>query len=87
MLAEQGNACAVCGTGFSETVPPRIDHDHNCCPTAKTCGKCLRGILCPTCTSFAAYIETRFGIMEDMFRYLRLHLEARVSTNKLSGGE
>ena len=86
MLDEQNHACAVCKTEFSETVKPKIDHDHNCCPTAYTCGNCLRGILCPTCTSFAKYIETRFSVMEDMFRYLRLHLENR-TTNKLSGGE
>lgn len=85
MLTEQNNSCAVCMTGFTESVKPKIDHDRNCCPTANTCGKCIRGILCPTCTSFAAYIETRFSIMEDMFRYLRLHLEARHNVKSQGG--
>jgi hypothetical protein len=34
--------CAVCGT--KENL--HIDHDHACCPGVKTCGKCVRGVLC-----------------------------------------
>lgn len=50
MLEEQGGGCALChkipeiGRGLS------IDHDHACCPeTAKSCGKCIRGLLCGNC--------------------------------------
>lgn len=36
--------CAICGT--MENL--QIDHDHRCCPRTnrKTCGKCVRGVLC-----------------------------------------
>ena len=51
-LAAQGGACLVCGT----TSPPgnfdgwAVDHDHKCCPGSKrTCGRCVRGILCSKC--------------------------------------
>lgn len=87
LLDEQNNSCAVCERDFSDKVKPKIDHDRNCCPTASTCGKCLRGILCSECTTFARYIETRFDVMEDMFRYLRLHLEARAKRIQFTGGE
>ena len=51
MLAAQDGRCAICGTDepggrFGQW---HIDHDHNCCPNAESCGKCLRDILCHMC--------------------------------------
>lgn len=37
--------CQVCGS--SENL--HIDHDHECCPGAITCGQCVRGVLCGHC--------------------------------------
>ena len=34
--------CAVCGS-MNDL---EIDHDHNCCPGVKSCGKCVRDALC-----------------------------------------
>jgi len=34
--------CRICGSSDN----PHVDHDHTCCPGDKTCGKCVRGILC-----------------------------------------
>ena len=59
MLAAQGGGCAVCGT----TVPGgrgafHVDHDHACCPGRKSCGKCIRGLLC-------ARHNTALGLLDD----------------------
>lgn len=27
----------------------QVDHDHSCCSTSKSCGKCIRGIVCQSC--------------------------------------
>lgn len=39
--------CQVCGS--QEKL--NIDHDHKCCPpgTQRTCGRCIRGVLCRSC--------------------------------------
>jgi hypothetical protein len=44
----QDDCCAICGDRFG-TEAPDIDHDHACCPTERTCGKCTRGLLCGHC--------------------------------------
>lgn len=73
MLAEQGNACAVCRVSF-ETVRPNIDHDHNCCKGSRSCGKCVRGILCPSCLTLASLMETKMKFSTNLFNYLTMHL-------------
>lgn len=44
--AAQNMCCAVCKTGTRDPYSGMaIDHDHRCCPTVPTCGKCTRGII------------------------------------------
>lgn len=48
----QNGVCAICGpwTGYNgSTRDLSTDHDHDCCPTVPTCGKCTRGLLCKHC--------------------------------------
>jgi hypothetical protein len=45
-------ACEACGTRKDELalgIRLVLDHDHSCCPTEFTCGKCIRGVLCTSC--------------------------------------
>lgn len=51
MLAEQGNCCYLCGEQLEDAygLPVHIDHDRSCCPTDKSCGKCIRGITHQKC--------------------------------------
>lgn len=63
-LIEDGeDRCAVCGTEEpgktgSNGKHWHIDHDHSCCPSNRSCGRCIRGILCGRC-------NTAIGSLKD----------------------
>ena len=51
LLKSQNNNCGICSRKFwDETSGPNIDHDHSCCnEQQKSCGRCIRGLLCASC--------------------------------------
>lgn len=49
LLIGQGSCCAICKVPDSGQRSWHIDHDHTCCPGKKSCGKCVRGLLCSNC--------------------------------------
>lgn len=50
MLVAQGGCCKICRKeGRGKRVRLCVDHDHRCCPGKKSCGKCIRGLLCNEC--------------------------------------
>lgn len=67
ILESQGGGCAIC---HKEPVrnPLCVDHDHRCCPGSKTCGKCVRGLLCVYCNSTVGKLET--GSFEPHLAYI-----------------
>lgn len=70
MFDAQGGVCAMCGGPPEDGRMLAIDHDHSCCPAARACGKCIRGLLCGRCNKDLGIYEKR---KDDCERYLRSH--------------
>lgn len=73
LLADQGGTCANSGCGSDNDGKHfAVDHDHKCCSTEKTCGKCVRGLLCNRCNRMIGMVDddTRFfiGLVEYLNR-------------------
>lgn len=58
LTAIQGGLCAICRRDPGEVGTLHVDHDHGCCPTpAKSCGNCVRGLLCRDCNTSIGMIK------------------------------
>ena len=49
MLKSQGGTCAICYQDDPSGRRLAVDHDRSCCPGKKSCGKCVRALLCGNC--------------------------------------
>lgn len=66
MVKNQKGRCAIC---FKKPHRFMVDHDHACCPGRKTCGKCIRGLLCQRCNILLGFAEDN-RLSENVRRYL-----------------
>lgn len=72
MLEEQNNCCASCGIddpGIKGVW--YVDHDHTCCPSSGSCGKCVRGLLCHNCNSMLGYAKDDPERLAGGLKYLQ----------------
>jgi hypothetical protein len=61
-LASQGGCCAICaattpGGKWGPSGRLHVDHDHDCCPGTKTCGACIRDLLCNGCNNGTGIVD------------------------------
>ena len=71
LLDTQGGLCAICA---DELTAPHIDHDHSCCPGYRSCGRCVRGLLCASCNHMLGKAHDRPEVLEAAASYLRRSL-------------
>lgn len=78
LLQTQEWRCAVCRERFEAEFSssgsrggPFVDHDHACCPGSKSCGNCVRGLLCMRCNTAAGLLRDDPIIIARLGRYLR----------------
>lgn len=73
LLERQGGVCGICGTdtpGYSNHESWSVDHDHACCPEARCCGKCVRGLLCHNCNMMIGHARDNPAILGAGIVYL-----------------
>lgn len=65
MLEAQGGVCAICARPEPKAGKKlAVDHNHACCPGKKSCGKCVRSLLCSEC-------NMAIGLLSDDSNRLR----------------
>jgi hypothetical protein len=67
ILKTQGGGCKICGGLNANGKDLAVDHDHSCCDGRKSCGRCVRGLLCSRC-------NTGIGMLGDSAERLRIAL-------------
>lgn len=68
---EQGGRCAICRFASGKTRRLSVDHDHSCCPTTPTCGKCTRGLLCRPCNTLLGRARDAIEFFQRAIDYLK----------------
>lgn len=70
MLSAQGGVCATCRSECSTGKALAVDHNKACCPGDKSCGKCIRGLLCRDCNTALGMVKDKREILAALVRYL-----------------
>lgn len=66
MFNRQGRKCLICHRTEKQVTHWHTDHDHSCCSgRTKTCGKCVRGILCRGCNTKLGWYEIHRSELHD----------------------
>lgn len=72
LVESQAGACAICGevNGNRNGYALAVDHDHSCCPGERSCGNCVRGLLCANCNIGVGYFKNDVARLAAAMRYL-----------------
>ena len=73
ILSAQNGVCAICHESCSTGYRLAVDHDHSCCPGKKSCGKCIRGLLCANCNHVLGLVKDSPELLRIAADYLDLH--------------
>lgn len=60
--------CFICG-GY---IKLGIDHDHSCCSEGRSCGKCVREVLCTKCNAALGLTGENVEILQRLIAYVLL---------------
>jgi Recombination endonuclease VII len=78
MRDEQGGVCAICGGVNANGKALSVDHDHDCCEGDRSCGSCIRGLLCSNCNFATGLMKDDPDRLEAASTYIRTHRAQRL---------
>ena len=67
MLSKYNGKCYSC----KDRDAVSIDHDHGCCDRSRSCGKCIRGILCNQCNTALGLLQDNKKKIKGLLEYLK----------------
>ena len=70
MLDAQGGTCHICGGSSKDGRALAVDHDHACCPGVRSCGKCVRSLLCTDCNTGLGSFKDDVTLLRTAIAYL-----------------
>lgn len=75
MRKQQSYRCAICDRHEDEIKGVLgVDHDHRCCPTGgKSCGSCIRALLCNDCNTGLGKFGDDISILKRAIEYISSH--------------
>lgn len=71
MFDAQGGVCAVCERPDATGRDLSVDHDHACCRGSRSCGQCVRGLLCTRCNLGLGRLQDSPELVSRASAYLR----------------
>jgi hypothetical protein len=77
MLLKQGGKCSICKNPPALVGNLVVDHNHECCPSEKTCGKCIRSLICQMCNKGLGCFLDSIQLLSTAIEYLNNHDENR----------
>lgn len=85
----QGGGCSICNTALPHPEDENgdkwftsIDHDHSCCPSDTSCGRCVRGLLCRDCNLMLGHAKDNTDTLKRAVEYLE-NTSVKVGTQNL----
>lgn len=70
ILQAQHGLCPIGGEKLELDKKICVDHDHSCCIGSRTCGECIRGLLCDKCNRGLAHFEDNPAYFRNAIMYL-----------------